>query len=62
MERVFRRFESFEQQEKQQIADFVSLTPEQRQEIAKALRERYYGRHTVDVREFHKKQGSRAEE
>ena len=55
MERVFRRFESFEEQEKQQIADFVNLTPEQRQEIAKALRERYYGRHTVDVREFHRR-------
>ena len=53
MERVFHRFDSFEEQEQRQIAEYVNLTPDQRQEIAKALKERYYGRHTVDVREFH---------
>ena len=53
MERVFRKLESFEEQEAHEISECVNLPIDQRQKIARELKERYYGRHVVDVREFH---------
>lgn len=33
-----------------------AMTPQERQAVARALKERVYGRHTKDVREWHRKQ------
>ena len=53
MERVFRKFESFEEQEAHEISEYINLSIDQRQKIARKLKERFYGQQLVDVREFH---------
>lgn len=50
MERVVHIAKSFREAEEWDIMQAISLTPEQRQEIARVLKERVYGRYTLDVR------------
>ncbi len=51
MKRTVQVFRSFVEQEKWEVEYQISLTPEQRQRIAKALKKRVYGDHCPDVRE-----------
>jgi len=44
-------FSSFKEQESWEIAAYFALTPEERQRIARELRERYYGLRTPRLRE-----------
>jgi hypothetical protein len=51
MERVVRKSRSFREADRWDVQQQTSMTPEQRQEIARDLRVRYYGRDVPDVRE-----------
>lgn len=50
MERVGRKFRSFEEARQAELAADLALTPEERQAIARVLRERYFGTDRPDVR------------
>jgi hypothetical protein len=43
-------FSSFKEQESWEIAAYIGLTPEERQRIARELRERHYGPDTPRLR------------
>jgi hypothetical protein len=47
---TFRVFKSFAEAREAELAEEAALTPEERQAIARALRERHFGRDCVDVR------------
>ena len=51
MERVCTKAKTFKEAEEQNVAQYVRMTPVQRQKIAKELRERVYGKDAPDVRE-----------
>ncbi len=51
MERVVHKAKNFKEAEEWDILQQINLTPEQRQEIARQLKQRFYGSNTVDVRE-----------
>ena len=51
MERVYFKTKRFSEAEKQDILQYVRLTPDQRQRIARQLKERVYGKNAQDVRE-----------
>jgi hypothetical protein len=56
MERVFKQSKNFRQAEEWDILQHISMTPEQRQEASKQLRDRIYGKNAPDVRDAqHKK-------
>lgn len=46
----FRVFRSFEEARAAELAEEAALSPEQRQAIARALRERHFGTDCVDIR------------
>jgi hypothetical protein len=50
MEKVVKKFRSFAEQEKAEIQYYIHLTPEQRQEIAKELKIRFYEKDCPDIR------------
>ena len=54
MERVFNRSRNHKQAEQWDILQNVRMTPKQRQEAAKQLRYRVYGKDALDVREAHR--------
>jgi hypothetical protein len=54
MERVVNKARNFREAGEWDVTQQVNLTPEQRQEISRALKERFYGRNNVDVRERRK--------
>lgn len=51
MERVYFKTKKFDEAEKQDILQYVRLTPDERQRIARELKERVYGKNVQDVRE-----------
>ena len=53
MERVFRKFSSFKESEKQDIEYYVNLSVDERQAIARELKKRAFGDHTPDIRQYH---------
>ena len=53
--RVVKIFKSHEEQETWDIQYYVSLRPEERQRIARELRERYYGANPPRIRDVHRK-------
>ena len=53
MERVFHKAKNHREAEEWDILQYIRMTPEERQEIAKALRIRFFGAHSMDVREAH---------
>ena len=53
MERIVHKARSFEEAWKWEIAQYREMTPEQRQAVAKTLRDRFYGTDCPDVREAH---------
>ena len=56
MERVVHKSNGFKEAEEWDIEQQVSMTPEQRMEIAKVLRDRAYPVQNKDVREWHRSQ------
>jgi hypothetical protein len=48
--KVVRIFKSFEDQEAWDIQYYINLSPEERQRIARELRERYYGKNPPRIR------------
>jgi len=55
MERVVNIAKNYEEVEKWDINQQISLTPSEHQKIVKALKERVYGENCKDVKEVHKK-------
>lgn len=55
MERIVRKFNSFEEAEAFEIEQAIRMTAEERQSIAAELKRRFYGEHCPDVREIYKK-------
>ena len=51
MKRIYHKAKNFKEAEEWDINQHLSMTPEERQAVAKALRKRVYGRKTIDVRE-----------
>lgn len=54
MQRIVKKSKDFAAAEKWDIWQQVNMTPRQRMEVAKTLRQRVYGVRTKDVRECHK--------
>jgi len=50
MKRVARKFRNLKEAEEREIEEQVSLSLEERQQIAKALKEKIYGKNPPDVR------------
>ncbi|MGO9482329.1 MAG: hypothetical protein ACLP05_11200 [Candidatus Kryptoniota bacterium] len=50
MERIVNKAKSHKDAEEWDVAQQVAMAPEQRQEIAKELRERFFGVNNADVR------------
>ena len=46
-------FKSFREQEAWDIQYYINLSPEERQRIARELRERYYGKNPPRIRDVH---------
>jgi len=51
MKRVVHKARSFREADKWDIRQHISMTPEERQEVSRLLRIRYYGPNNPDVRE-----------
>jgi len=52
--RIVHRAHSFQEAREWEILQELSMTPGQRQWAAKALKERFYGKNSPDVREAHR--------
>jgi hypothetical protein len=50
MERTARRFRTHEEAAEADLLELLALTPEARQEISRALRERWFGSDCVDIK------------
>ena len=53
MKRVVNKTHSFKDAEKWDIQQQINMTPQQRMEAAKQLKDRIWGKTTIDVREYH---------
>ena len=53
MERVFHKAKNYKEAEEWDILQCLRMSSEERQEIAKALKKRYFGERNVDLREAH---------
>ena len=51
--KVVKIFKNFEEQEAWDIQYYINLSPEERQRIARELRERYYGKNPLRIRDVH---------
>ena len=51
MERIVHKSTGFEEAEEWDIEQQIKMTPQQRQDIAKQLKEKYYGTDVPDVRD-----------
>jgi hypothetical protein len=51
MKRISNKSKNFKEAENWDIEQHLHMTPEERQDAAKELRERVYGQKTVDVKE-----------
>ena len=54
MERVFRRFSNFDEEEQHDIEYYIHLSVAERQAIAGMLKKRAYGHDVPDIRAYHK--------
>jgi len=55
MKRVVHKSNSFKDAEEWDIQQQINMTPQQRLHVAKILRERVYGKNSIDIREFHER-------
>jgi hypothetical protein len=53
MPKAVKIFKSFREQEAYDIQYYTNLSPEERQRIARELRERYYGKNAPRIRDVH---------
>ncbi len=53
MPKAVKIFKSFKEQEAWDIQYYINLSPEERQRIARELRERFYGTNPSRIREVH---------
>jgi len=53
MPKAVKIFKSFRDQEAWDIKYYINLSPEERQRIARELRERYYGTNPPRIRDVH---------
>ena len=53
MERIVFKTKDFKEAEEHDIEQNISMTPAERQEAAKKIREKIYGKDNLDVREYH---------
>ena len=51
MKRTIQKYKNYQQAEEVEIVQQITMTPEQRQDIAKKLRQRVYGKKAKDVKE-----------
>ena len=51
IERIFHKSKNFKEAEEWDIRQHIEMTTEDRQDVAKELRERVYGRKNIDVKE-----------
>ncbi len=51
MKRIYHKAKNFKEAEEWDIIQHLQMTPEERQGVAKELRERVYGKKPIDVRE-----------
>ena len=51
MERICNKSKNFKEAEEWDIKQQLRMTPEERQEAAKELRERFYGRENIDLKD-----------
>ena len=54
MERIVNKAKNFREAEDWDIQQNIRMSPEERQSIAKKLKERVYGKNVPDVREYYK--------
>ena len=55
MQKRFRVFRSFAEAEEAEVQEQIALTPSQRLNIFRQLKNRIYGRRPIDIRAFHAK-------
>ncbi len=53
MQKRFRVFRSFAEAEEAEVQEQIALTPSQRLNIFRQLKNRIYGRRPIDIRAFH---------
>jgi hypothetical protein len=51
MERIFKKAKNYKEAQEWDVEQNLRMTPEQRQDVSKELRERVYGKETVDIRD-----------
>jgi len=54
MKMVVKKFTNFKEAEEWNIKQYLKMSPEERQKIARKLRERVYGKNPPDVRDAKK--------
>ena len=52
MERIVYKASDFDDARRYEIAQYQAMTPEERQAVAKVLRERVYGKNCPDIRDL----------
>jgi len=55
MERIVHKAKNHQEAEDWDIEQSIRMTPAERQQIAKALKDKFYGKNCPDVREYHRK-------
>lgn len=55
MKRIVHKTHSFKEAEEWDIKQQINMTPQQRMDAAKKIRERVYGKNSVDIREYHER-------
>ena len=55
MKRIVHKTYSFKDAEEWDIQQQINMTPQQRMEAAKQLKDRVYGKTTIDIREYHER-------
>lgn len=55
MERIVNKARNFKEAEAWDMLQQITMTPQERMEVARKLKERVYGTYTKDVRECHRK-------
>jgi hypothetical protein len=53
MERIFHKAKNFDEAEEWDMLQYLRMSPEERQAIAKVLKKRFFGERIVDLREAH---------
>lgn len=55
MKHIVHKSHNFNDAEKWDIQQQINMTPQQRMDAAKKIRERVYGKNSIDIREYHER-------